>query len=73
MDVYIKAADIEKSLTVSKDGQHVEEWLELANGCICCSVKYVPSPSERNSLMALPLASVHLYNTFMQGLWRQRH
>src|ERR1700760_1821409 len=34
------AADIEKSLTVSKDGQQVEEWLELANGCICCSVKY---------------------------------
>jgi G3E family GTPase len=33
------AADIEKSLTVSKDGQQVEEWLELANGCICCSVK----------------------------------
>ncbi|KAI9846036.1 MAG: hypothetical protein M1838_001463 [Thelocarpon superellum] len=26
------AADIEKTLTVSKDGQQVEEWLELANG-----------------------------------------
>lgn len=35
----VPAADIEKSLTVSKDGQQVEEWLELANGCICCSVK----------------------------------
>ncbi|KAL2356467.1 CobW domain protein [Cryomyces antarcticus] len=33
------SADIEKSLTVSKDGQQVQEWLELANGCICCSVK----------------------------------
>ncbi|KAK4990824.1 hypothetical protein LTR66_006705 [Elasticomyces elasticus] len=33
------SADIERSLTVSKDGQEVEEWLELANGCICCSVK----------------------------------
>ena len=33
------SADIEKSLTVNKDGQKVEEWLELANGCICCSVK----------------------------------
>lgn len=33
------SVDIEKSLTVSKDGQQVEEWLELANGCICCSVK----------------------------------
>lgn len=26
-------------MTVNKDGQKVEEWLELANGCICCSVK----------------------------------
>lgn len=34
------AADIEKSLTVNKYGQQVEEWLELANGCLCCSVKY---------------------------------
>ncbi|MCJ1478541.1 hypothetical protein MMC13_007221 [Lambiella insularis] len=33
------SADIEKSLTVNEDGQAVEEWLELANGCICCSVK----------------------------------
>lgn len=27
------AVDIEKSLTVQTDGQQVEEWLELANGC----------------------------------------
>ncbi|KAI9692889.1 MAG: hypothetical protein M1822_004883 [Bathelium mastoideum] len=33
------SADIEKSLTVSQNGEQVEEWLELANGCICCSVK----------------------------------
>ncbi|TID23383.1 Cobalamin (vitamin B12) biosynthesis CobW-like protein [Venturia nashicola] len=33
------SADIEKSLTVNKDGHQVEEWLELSNGCICCSVK----------------------------------
>lgn len=31
--------DIEKSLTVNKDGDSVEEWLEVGNGCICCSVK----------------------------------
>lgn len=31
--------DIEKSLTVNKDGDAVEEWLEVGNGCICCSVK----------------------------------
>ncbi|PGH29342.1 CCR4-NOT transcription complex subunit 2 [[Emmonsia] crescens] len=35
----VTAIDIEKSLTVNKDGQQVEEWLELANGCICCSVR----------------------------------
>ena len=35
------AADIEKALTVNKDGQQVQEWLELANGCLCCSVKLV--------------------------------
>jgi CCR4-NOT transcription complex subunit 2 len=34
------ALDIEKSLTVNKDGESVEEWLEVGNGCICCSVKY---------------------------------
>ncbi|KAI4089586.1 MAG: hypothetical protein LQ344_005301 [Seirophora lacunosa] len=33
------AADIEKSLTISQKGQQVEEWLELANGCLCCSIK----------------------------------
>ncbi|KAH7036290.1 COBW domain-containing protein [Macrophomina phaseolina] len=33
------SADIEKSLTVSKDGGQVEEWLDLANGCLCCTVK----------------------------------
>lgn len=27
-------------MTISQDGQQVEEWLELANGCICCSIKY---------------------------------
>lgn len=25
---------------MSQNGQQVEEWLELANGCICCSIKY---------------------------------
>ncbi len=33
--------DIEKSLTVNKGGEQVEEWLEVGNGCICCSVKCV--------------------------------
>ncbi|MCJ1308273.1 hypothetical protein MMC25_001926 [Agyrium rufum] len=35
----ITAADIEKAMTVNQDGQEVQEWLDLANGCICCSVK----------------------------------
>lgn len=30
---YEIAGDIEKSLTLQTDGQQVEEWLELANGC----------------------------------------
>ncbi|RMZ92716.1 hypothetical protein DV736_g57, partial [Chaetothyriales sp. CBS 134916] len=32
-------ADIEKSLTVSQGDQQSQEWIPLANGCICCSVK----------------------------------
>ncbi|KUJ10300.1 cobW-domain-containing protein [Mollisia scopiformis] len=37
--VILNAIDIEKSLTVNKGGEKVEEWLEVGNGCICCSVK----------------------------------
>jgi G3E family GTPase len=33
------SAAIEKSLTINQSGQAVEEWISLANGCICCSVK----------------------------------
>ena len=29
----------EKSVNVGGDGKLVEEWLELRNGCLCCSVK----------------------------------
>ena len=32
-------ADIEKSLTVNQGSQATTEWIPLANGCICCSVK----------------------------------
>lgn len=35
--------DIEKSLTVSQGDNRVEEWLEVGNGCLCCSVKYITS------------------------------
>ena len=33
------STDIEKSLTVNQNNESVSEWLDLANGCICCSVK----------------------------------
>ncbi len=31
--------DIEKPMTVNQGGQRVTEWMEVGNGCICCSVK----------------------------------
>jgi hypothetical protein len=37
------AADIEKSLVTSQEGQLYEEWLDLKNGCLCCTVKLSPS------------------------------
>ena len=45
------AIDIEKSLTVNKSGEKVEEWLEVGNGCICCSVKYLPNISSGKPLV----------------------
>ena len=29
----------EKSLAVGENGETFSEWLELRNGCLCCSVK----------------------------------
>ncbi|KAJ1332923.1 hypothetical protein BSLG_008550 [Batrachochytrium salamandrivorans] len=34
-----ESAGIDKSMSVGADGKIMEEWLELANGCLCCSVK----------------------------------
>ena len=31
---------VEKSLSIGQDGELFEEWLELRNGCLCCSVRY---------------------------------
>lgn len=39
MNEFADSVDIEKSLSVSKNGELVEEWLELKNGCLCCSLK----------------------------------
>ncbi|XP_006863791.1 PREDICTED: COBW domain-containing protein 1 [Chrysochloris asiatica] len=30
---------VEKPLAVSQGGQLYQEWLELSNGCLCCSVR----------------------------------
>ncbi|ANB15983.1 hypothetical protein AWJ20_3632 [Sugiyamaella lignohabitans] len=39
MNEFGSTADIERALTV-RDGQSIyEEWLELDNGCLCCTVK----------------------------------
>ncbi|GAB5585462.1 hypothetical protein Unana1_00362 [Umbelopsis nana] len=34
-----ESSDIEKALSINEDGALYEEWLELRNGCLCCSVK----------------------------------
>ncbi|ORZ18931.1 CobW/HypB/UreG, nucleotide-binding domain-domain-containing protein [Absidia repens] len=34
-----ESSDIEKSLSVNQEGTLFEEWLELRNGCLCCTVK----------------------------------
>ncbi|KAK2063538.1 CobW/HypB/UreG [Colletotrichum caudatum] len=39
MNEFGDSLDIEKALTVNKGDEQVEEWLEVGNGCICCSVK----------------------------------
>ncbi|RCI09771.1 hypothetical protein L249_4056 [Ophiocordyceps polyrhachis-furcata BCC 54312] len=39
MNEFGDSLDIEKSLTVNKGEESFEEWLEVGNGCICCSVK----------------------------------
>jgi hypothetical protein len=32
---------IDQAMNVGMGGEVVEEWLELKNGCLCCTVKYV--------------------------------
>lgn len=50
------ALDIEKSLSVNTGDEQVEEWLEVGNGCICCSVKYrysAPSPNSSTDVVKI--------------------
>ncbi|AGO10034.1 AaceriAAR044Wp [[Ashbya] aceris (nom. inval.)] len=35
------SSEIERSLTIKNDGKAYEEWLDLGNGCLCCSLKDV--------------------------------
>ncbi|KAK9475210.1 CobW/HypB/UreG, nucleotide-binding domain-containing protein [Dipodascopsis tothii] len=39
MNEFGDSMDIEKSLSVYDNGKTYTEWLELGNGCLCCSVK----------------------------------
>ncbi|KAJ1981861.1 hypothetical protein H4R34_001915 [Dimargaris verticillata] len=39
MNEFGDSRDVEKSLTIGQDGDLIEEWLELRNGCLCCTVK----------------------------------
>ncbi|XP_033636780.1 COBW domain-containing protein 1-like [Asterias rubens] len=34
-----EGSSVEKSMSVGQSGELYEEWLELRNGCLCCSVK----------------------------------
>lgn len=36
---YFPGSALEKSIAVGTEGNLYEEWLELRNGCLCCSVK----------------------------------
>ncbi|KAI5289995.1 hypothetical protein KEM54_002704 [Ascosphaera aggregata] len=40
MNEFGDSVDVERSLTVKgEDGQEFQEWLELGNGCLCCTVQ----------------------------------
>lgn len=41
---------VEKSMSVGQDGAMYEEWLELRNGCLCCSVKDVGVKAIENMM-----------------------
>uniref|UniRef100_A0A8C5K1R0 COBW domain-containing protein 3-like n=1 Tax=Jaculus jaculus TaxID=51337 RepID=A0A8C5K1R0_JACJA len=42
---------VEKSLAVSQGGELYEEWLELRNGCLCCSVNWCNGLKAIENLM----------------------
>ena len=40
LTLIVAGSAIEKNLAIGQQGELFEEWLELRNGCLCCSVKY---------------------------------
>lgn len=49
MNEFGETAGIDKSMhTKSSDGE-VQEWLELRNGCLCCSIKVCRCPNAGNN------------------------
>jgi G3E family GTPase len=32
---------LERAMVIGKDGERVSDWMELPNGCVCCTVKFV--------------------------------
>jgi G3E family GTPase len=65
--IVTSAVDIEKSLTVNKGGEQVEEWLEVGNGCICCSVKYLDARDiQRHLLTRLRDSGVNAIESLME-------
>ena len=39
MNEFGEGESVEKSIQVGNEGERFEEWLELRNGCLCCSVR----------------------------------
>ncbi|XP_033737837.1 COBW domain-containing protein 1-like [Pecten maximus] len=39
MNEFGEGESVEKSMSIGQEGELYEEWLELRNGCLCCSVK----------------------------------
>ena len=61
---------VEKSLAVGQAGELYEEWLELRNGCLCCSVKWVSQSvdSQWESYGVLLIAVSILFSS-VPSLW----
>lgn len=63
-------------MSVGQEGELFEEWLELRNGCLCCSVKYeINVQLERNDFSVSQLTfysglELILFHTFLSSYFR---